>query len=234
MPKIGEFLFGKGDKMKKISTLSPEQKQLFQMLTGSMQDQGMPEFLGQNQGYQNGLNYLQNLYSQSPDAFDHFSAPYIRQFKEEIVPGLAERFSMAGGKNSSAFNQAMGRAAEGLQTNLASQLESLKSSLLPQLLGYSQAPFDQYQGLLNNALGMRTFENVYQPGSSGLLGNALTGFAQGLGGSTNPMSMLSGMGSMLSGLSGMFGGGAKQSGGSPYGMMGNHIGAYGLPTFMGW
>lgn len=177
MSAIMRFLFGDRDRTKQQSVLSPEQQNLAKSLFGGLGGGGI---YGQGQqGYESGMNYLQNLYSDSPDAYNKLAAPYLRQFNEQIVPGLAERFTGAGygGRQSSAFQQSLGQAGQRLQEGLGSMFEGLKSQNLGNLLGFSNLPFQQAQG----ALGQRTFENIYQPGSTGIVGGGLEGLAGGAG-----------------------------------------------------
>lgn len=239
---LGDFLFGSDPKVEKLPLLNKGQERLLNRATGGLARQGMPQFLDQTQGYNQGLNYLLNLYNQSPDAFDKFKAPYMRQFQQEVVPGIAERFSSmgAGSRNSSAFNQAMARAGEGLSGTLASQMEGLKSNLLSQLLGFSSAPMSQYQNLLNGLLGVRSFENIYQPGTQGMVAPMMGGLASGIGmalGGPLGGALGGSLGSMMSGAMGGGGlGTAMSGGGSGLGsssLMGSNTGAFGLPTFMG-
>lgn len=122
----------------RVSTLDPQQKAAFEQLLG---------MLSGGRGLQLGQNYLEDILSGSPEAFEKFEAPYKRQFQEEIIPGIAERFSGAGAgaQSSSAFQQALGGAGADLSERLASLREGLR-------LQASSRPFDQ----LSQLLGMQT------------------------------------------------------------------------------
>lgn len=176
MPGIWETLFGSGDKLSQVPTKTTGQQNLMNQLISSLQGGGI---FGNNQLYQSGSNYLGDLYSQSPDAFKRLADPYMRQFQQQTVPGLAERFSGAGygGRQSSAFNQAMGQAGQNLSSQLAGMFEQLRSQNLGNLMNFSNMPYNQAMG----AIGQNMFENVYQPGSTGLIGGALQGLGGGLG-----------------------------------------------------
>jgi hypothetical protein len=81
---------------------------------------------------QAGGGFLQNLLSRTPEQqYQTFAQPFMRQFREQTIPELAERFTAMGGQRSSAFQQALGAAGAGLSENLA----SLKGNLINQLLG---------------------------------------------------------------------------------------------------
>jgi hypothetical protein len=148
--------------LKKIPTMSKPQEglqnQLLQMLQGQ---------LGQGGSFGQAQNYLQNLLSGSPESMQAFQAPAMRQFNEQIVPGLAERFSGlgAGAQSSSAFQQALGQAGAGLAENLQALRSGLQGGAAQSLLGLPsqflgaafQSPFAYMQkqggGTLSNILG---------------------------------------------------------------------------------
>jgi len=102
---------------------------------------------------QTGLQGLQN----PMEGFEPIAQQAKRQFQQETVPSLAERFTSLGGgaQRSSAFQGALGRAGAGLSENLA---------------GMGTRYGLQRQGQLQNLLGMGLtpqFENIYQEGGAG-------------------------------------------------------------------
>lgn len=101
---------------KAFSTLNPQQQQLF-----GGQAQGFGQLQPQI------MQYLQGLLSGSPEATAAFEAPYMRQFREETVPGLAQQFAGLGALSSSGFQQSLGQAGAGLSENLAALREGLRS-----------------------------------------------------------------------------------------------------------
>ena len=160
-----------------VSTFSPEQQSLFQQLMQSLQ--GAQGNISQNPLYKGGTNYLQNLFSGSPEAFSAFEAPYLRQFNEQTVPALAERFTGLGARNSSAFQQALGQAGSGLSESLASLRSGLQMQALPQALGYAQQPFSNIFGTLG--LNTQAFMPKQLPWWQQLLLGLGGGAGQGLG-----------------------------------------------------
>lgn len=139
----------------------------------------------QQPGYQTGLGWLQDMFS-DPEFFNRFEAPLQRQFQEQTVPDLANRFAAmgsGGALGSTAFRNQLGREGSNLSTNIAALRGNMQQNAIPQLLGYSQQPFSNYMSMLNSAL--TPTQNTYQPPSAGFLGGVapgiISGFAQGYG-----------------------------------------------------
>jgi hypothetical protein len=171
-----DWLTGSQSKMKQVPTMNPDQQQYMQQLFSGLQGQGsnIP-----------GMEYLQSLFSDNPEAFNEFQAPAMRQFNEQIMPGIAERFSGmgAGSRNSSAFNNAGAMAGARLSENLSAQRAGLRSGAMNQLQGFGQ-------------MGMRpSFENVYMQGQPGLL-QGIAGGAGQMGGMMGILKMMTSMGLM--------------------------------------
>ena len=171
MSTLSQFLFGRPGRFEQIPTVTPEQQR---MLSQILEGVGVP--LGA------GLENLQMLLSGRPEAFQAFQAPAMREFREQIVPEIAERFTGLGAQRSSVFPQQLGAAAAGLEERLTGQRASLQSQALQQLmslLGIGLQP--QFQ-----TMQIPAQEGLLQPGIRGLGGilggiggTALTG---GLGG----------------------------------------------------
>ena len=130
-----------------MSTLNPGQMQIFNQLLGSLS--GAQGNISESPLYQSGSSYLQQLLSGSPESTQDFEAPYLRQFNEQTIPGLSERFAGLGAGSSSAFQNALGQAGAGLQEQLASIRGGLRNQGLGQALGYAQQPFSNLTRLLD-------------------------------------------------------------------------------------
>lgn len=156
-----------------FNTGTKQQSNFLQQLLGQLM--GQSSDIGQNPLYQQGSNYLQQLLSGSPESSAAFEAPAMRQFNEQIVPGLAERFSGmgAGAQSSSAFQQALGQAGAGLSENLQAMRSGLQFGGLGQALGYAQQPISNLQGFGQLGLGtnMRGFMPKQQSFWQQLLGH---------------------------------------------------------------
>lgn len=163
---LGSFLGSRGKqnrgKFKQVPTLNPQQQSVLSQLLG-----GVSNTLPQ------GFAHLQNILSDDPQEMQNFEAPYMRQFKEQIIPQLSEQFAGLGAQSSSAFQNALGQAGADLSERLAYLRSGLKQGALSQLGSLTQSGFTS------------PHENIYmQKGPSGMqnFGNALAPLAgQGIG-----------------------------------------------------
>jgi len=157
----GNFFTGSPGGFEQVSRFTPEQQQQFsQLLSG----------LGPAQGA--GLDLINQLLSGDEEAFAKFEAPFKRQFEQETVPGIAERFAgmgSHGAQSSSAMQQTMGQAGRELSENLASLRGNLQQNALSQLQGMMGMGFQP------------TFESVYRQPTTGFFGGLAGGLGQGAG-----------------------------------------------------
>lgn len=163
-----EGLFGSEDKIKKFETMSPEQKNVLNSILGQLMQMQQP---GGAYGQATGL--LQDYLNPESDIYKNFEAPYRREFEEQTIPGLAERFAGAGATggalSSSGFGQALGAAGAGLQENLASMKGERQRQSIQDLLG-------QFNTLSQFGLGSQPFGYMNKPGSAGLISSAAPAF----------------------------------------------------------
>jgi hypothetical protein len=176
-----DFLIGSRDKFKQIPTIGKGQQQAL-----DAQSQGLSGLSPQI------FSYLQDLFSNNSQSQQNFAAPFMRQFNEQTVPGLAETFGGVGALSSSGFQNALGQAGAGLQENLAALREQSRGQGL-----------NAFQGLMGQNLSAKPFENVFMQGQQGLLQPLLSGLASSFGG---PLG-----GGIASWLSSLLGGGSKDS-----------------------
>jgi hypothetical protein len=152
---IGNFFTGTPEKRENISTLLPGQERTLNQLNNAIQGRGSSGAFGDVSNY-----YRGNL-SNNPQDFDAFAAPSLRQYNEDIVPGISEQFAGFGGSgslNSSGFRNAQIQGA----TDLSERLGALRASLRQQ----------SAQGLQNlGQLGLGNYSQnmVTKPGSEGFL-----------------------------------------------------------------
>ena len=187
----------------------------------------------QNQG----MDYLRSLINQDPQAMQQFEAPIKRQFSEEIMPQISERFAGLGMLKSGGFQQAMARAGESLSERLASLRGGLGMQATGMLPGMSQMNQQNAQGMMQGAmfpynmqnqqqqqaLGMQPFGYANIPAreqQSGMMASMMPGIGQGLGmglGAFAGNALFPGVGGYLGG---MLGGGVTKQMYSPENYMG--------------
>lgn len=142
-------------------------------MKGSSQD------IQQNPNYQTGENWLQSMFN-DPDFFKNFEAPLQRQFEENTIPDLANRFAAqgsGGALGSTGFRNQLAREGSNLHTNIAALRGNMQQQGANQLLNYAQQPFQNLMQLYG--LGTTPTQNTYQGASSGPLGNIAAGLSGG-------------------------------------------------------
>jgi hypothetical protein len=149
-----DLLMGTPEKRENVSTLRPEQEGLYNQLQGAGQGRGAGGAFGQS------ADYYRDLMGNDSSDFNAFAAPQMRQYNEDIVPGLSEQFAGmgSGGLSSSGFRNAQVQGA----TDLSERLGALRAQLRQQ--GAHGLQQIGQQGLGNYSQNMTT-----QPGSDGLL-----------------------------------------------------------------
>lgn len=211
-----KFLLGSPDKLKQIPTGTPEQTALHNNLL--QQAMGMSQPGG---GYNQAQQYYNSLLQPGNDAYNNFAAPYMNQFQEQTLPGIAERFAGAGALSSSGFGQALGGAGAGLQSQLAQLFAQLQSQAAGQQT-------NQYNQLAQQGLGHQQFAYQQQPGSAGFLGPFLGAIGTAAAG---PIGGAIGAG-LTGGIKGLFNQGSTGSGTAGIGPAPQGGGGFGLPNFL--
>jgi hypothetical protein len=169
------FWVGEKSKLKKFDTLNKGQEGLHAQLIRHLNMRGSQ--IENQPMFQQGSDFLSRIMSQDPETMRQFEAPMMRQFNEQIVPGLAERFSGMGARSSSAFNQTMGQAGASLSEQIAAMRANLGMGAAQQAFGYAQMPFQQMMQKAGLAMGTPTFGYQALEGRTG----AGQGFVSGLG-----------------------------------------------------
>ncbi len=216
-----DFLFGTPSKIKQVSTLRPDQEGLSNQLVAAGKGRGGGGAFG------TAADYYRDLLGDNSADFQAFAAPQLRQYNEDIVPGLSEQFAGmgAGGLTSSGFRNAQVQGA----TDLAERLGGIRANL-------RQAGAAGLQNI--GQLGLQSFQqNIEQPGSEGFLSSVAPAIGTALGTAVGgPIggaiggglgSWFGGKGSQVSAKSSPYGGGGPQA--SP--RMGSDA-KFGLPNFL--
>lgn len=156
---------------KKVSNYDPAQKRVYGQYEQALQ--GTPET-------DQVMKLLRGYLDPNSEQYKDFEAPYMTQFNEQIVPGIAERFAGAGAQggalSSSGFGQALGGAGAQLQSNLAGMKENIRRQSISDILQQYQNKLGNY----SNFLGQQPFS--YMDQGPGMFSNMLTK----LGGMPNP------------------------------------------------
>lgn len=169
------FWAGEKSKLKKFDTLNKGQEDL---LSQVMRHLSFGKTSARNDPmYQQGSDFLSRILSQDPEMMKQFEAPMMRQFNEQVVPGIAERFSGMGARSSSAFNQTMGQAGAGLSEQIAAMRANLGMGAAQQAFGYAQLPFQQMMQRAQLGLGTSPFGYQALEGRTG----AGQGFVSAMG-----------------------------------------------------
>lgn len=137
----------------------------------------------QNQGYQQGQDWLSSLFN-DPEFFKSFEAPLQRQFQEQTVPDLLNRFAgmgSGGALGSTGLRNQLSREGGNLSSNIAALRGNMQQQGANQQLGYAQQPFSNLMSMYQNALGTPT-NNIYRPATAGPLGEIGGAFLGGLSG----------------------------------------------------
>lgn len=172
---LEKFFPGKKHSYEQVPTMTGGQRGLLDQMMASLGGQGQ---MGGPMGQ--GMNYLSQMISGSPEDMQAFERPAMRQFNEQIVPGLAERFSSlgSGSQGSSAFGQALGGAGAGL----AERLQMIRSHLQSNAM-------DQLSRLFGYGMEAKPFATAVQPGQGGWGAAVQPGMSQ-LGGQMGLLGMM--------------------------------------------
>lgn len=149
-----DFLTGTPEKHERVSTLLPEQQQLYQQLQSAGMGQGAGGAFG------DAADYYRNLLSNDPNDLNAMVAPEMRRFNEDIIPGLSEQFAGmgSGGLSSSGFRNAAVNAGTDLSERIAGMRANLRQQGAAGLANIGQ------MGLGNFSQDVMT-----QPGTGGFL-----------------------------------------------------------------
>lgn len=143
---LSSMLFGENQRIEQMQNYTPEQQSV------------MSQLLQQGLG---GMGQFD---------FTPIEEQARQGFQQNTIPSIAERFtSMGGGQRSSGFQQTLGQAGAGLESNLAAMKQQYNLQRQP-----------LFQNMMN--MGLRPqFENIIHPKSSGILGGLMGGIGQGIG-----------------------------------------------------
>lgn len=175
---LKEFAFGTKGEAKQTNALSGEQSQFLNQLLGQISPEQFQ--LQGNPLYQSGQSYLNRLLSNDPEIMKSFEQPALRQYNEQIVPALAERFTGIGAQNSSSFQNALAQSGKDLALDLQGLRSGLQFQALPQAFQYASAPSELGLQLGRLGLGTQAVQNYFQEGQPGFVQQILAALGGGV------------------------------------------------------
>jgi hypothetical protein len=199
--QIGNFLTGTPAKNEQVSTLMKSQQPLYDQLQAANAGKGAGGSFGE------AADYYRDLLDPNSQTAQQMAAPQMRQFNEEIIPGLSEQFAGmgSGGLSSSGFRNAAVNAGTDLSERLGAMRAQLRQQGAAGLSNLGQ------QGLQSYSQNMET-----QPGSQGLLQQAAPAIGTALGSFAGPVGAAAG-GAVGNWISNTWGGNNVGKNSSPYG-----------------
>ena len=162
-----DFMFGKGSEERTKPIYNPGQEDILNQILG-----------GLSGPMSSGMGNLGNILGGDQASFDAFSAPARRDFNQQTLPGIAERFTGSfgeGSQNSSAFGQALGSAGKDLEEDLFSKRMGMQSGALNQLMQLMQSSMSPRQHQYTTDRQPGFLENVGVPIAQGI-GGGIPGF----------------------------------------------------------
>jgi len=205
--KAASNLFtGTPEKRENVSTLRPEQEGGFQDLQAAAQGRPSTGAFGKT------ANYYNNLLSDDSADYNAFAAPQMRQFNEDIIPGLSEQFAGMGAGGSGLSGSGFRNAAIGAGTDLSERLGAIRAGLRQQ----------GAQGLQNiGQLGLGNYSQnmVTEQGTPGLLASVAPAVGTAAGFALSGGNPAGGAAGNMAGnwLANSFGGNKVGQNTSPYG-----------------
>lgn len=170
-----------GTPSKKGNYFDKNQQPLYQQYQNAMMNQGAGGASGA------AADYYRDLLSNDSQTYNQMAAPEMRQFNEEIIPGLSEQFAGmgSGGLSSSGFRN----AAVGAGTDLSERLGAMRAQLRAQgAQGLSQMSQFGLQDFSTVTPGQAGFFQQIAPAAGKIAGNAADAYfnQQGAAGLNKP------------------------------------------------
>lgn len=172
-----DFFTGTPEKRENVSNLRPEQEGLYNQAVNAGKGRGAGGAFGDAADY-----YRGNL-SDNPADFDAFAAPAMRQYSQDIVPGISEQFAGMGaggsGLSGSGFRNAQIQGATDLSERLASIRAGLRQQAAQGLQNIGQTGLQNYSQNMVTQPGTEGFASTAIPAALTAAGTAIGGPAIG-------------------------------------------------------
>lgn len=168
---IGNFLTGTPAKRENVSTLLPQQEGLANQLFAAGKGRGAGGAFGDT------ADYYRNLMSDDSADYNAFAAPQLRQYNEDIVPGISEQFAGmgAGGLSSSGFRNAQVQGATDLAERLGALRANLRQSGAAGLANIGQMGLGNYSQNMETQAGSPGFLSTVAPAIGSAAASAFGG-----------------------------------------------------------
>lgn len=203
------FWTGTPAKRENVSNLRPEQEGLYQQAVNAGKGPGAGGAFG------TAADYYRNLMSDNPADYNAFAAPALRQYNQDIVPGISEQFAGmgAGGLSSSGFQNAQIQGATDLSERLGAIRANLRQQGAQGLQNIGQTGLQSYSQNMETQPGTEGFLSQAAPLVGGAV-SALGGPAAGVLGynaGTAISNWMGGKGKQIAAKTGPYGPGGPQS-----------------------
>ncbi len=168
---------GSPEEHERVSTLLPGQQPNFRQLQNAAQGAGAGGAFG------SGADYWYNILNDNPQLMQQFSAPEMRNFQQNTIPGLAEQFAGmgSGGLSSSGFRNASVNAGVDLQERLGALRAQLKQNASQGLMGLGQQALGNYSQDVMTQQGSPGFGATVAPLIGTAVGSMFGGIGAGVG-----------------------------------------------------
>lgn len=175
--QVGNFLTGTPGKRENVSTLRPDQESLYNQLQAASQGAGA------GGAYGDAADYYRDLLSNDSQTMNQMAAPQMRQFNEEIIPGLSEQFAGmgSGGLSSSGFRNAAVNAGTDLSERLGAIRAQLRQQGAAGLAGIGNQGLQSYSQNMETQPGTKGFLDTVSSGVGNMIGQTVGGFGSQLG-----------------------------------------------------
>jgi len=175
--QIGNFFTGTPGKRENVSTLRPDQEALYNQLQAANLGSGAGGSFGQ------AADYYRDLLSNDSQTMNQMAAPQMRQFNEEIIPGLSEQFAGmgSGGLSSSGFRNAAVNAGTDLSERLGAIRAQLRQQGAAGLANLGQTGLQSYSQNMETQPGTKGFLDTVSSGIGNVAAQAVGGFGSQFG-----------------------------------------------------
>jgi len=172
------FWSGSPEKHERVSSLMPYQENILKQGIGAFNKPG------QVGGFGDIADYYRSLMSGDPKMLEQFYAPEMRNYKENIIPDLAEQFAGmgSGGLSSSGFRNAGVQAGASLQERLGAIRAQLAMQGAQSMQNLGQGFLGNYSQDVTTQQGSPGFMSYAAPIAGAAIGTMMGGPMGGMAG----------------------------------------------------